>query len=757
MLVDLEFDPKLIAQLFDLQPDAVVWYNPIFEDDEIVDFEYRYCNSAASQLFGAALQEVKHSTLMHSTFIDEVTRGHIFEQCVKVFNEGNPVEFTYYSPVFKSYLNVQRSKALNGILSITRDRTTQVLAEQERERQSNLLLTIANASPTGIVLCEAVRGRQGNINDFRLLMINEKISKEVGRPKEEIEATTYCSLYPELKDSEFISILTKVTTTGKSFRNEVYLKPFGGWFLLTVTRVEPDRVLAIYLDINETRKDKIALQDQAEWFNNILSYSPSGIIAMESVRDEKGEIVDFEITLANKSGKAMANLPSNLIGKRLLSIFPTLKTSGYFEYPKQVVETGVSFRNDVPFQSGSTKGWYQLSLVKLNDGLISNFMDISDLKNFENTIRDQAEELNSILDASLNGVFACEAVRNEDGKIDDFKLVKINSAFTQILKLEEKDVIGKLYTEVFRNVRKTDLIEIHATVVETGRPIQIEQYYKDETIDGWFLLSISKWGDNGFVQTFYDYTRLKHLQQQLELTIQGLKRSNERLTEFSHVASHDLNEPLRKVITFSKLLNDKYGATLDSGAKDYLDRIEKTAWRMQVLLENLLVYSRVSKQIHAFEQVSLNAIVQDVQSDLETIISQKNAVVTCDALPTITGEKTQLRQLFQNLISNALKFQAAGNQPVITIRHVSTGPSNLSDSPARIYHMIEVTDNGIGFDSSESEKIFQLFHRLHARHEYEGTGIGLAIVQRAIENLHGFVEAVSEVGKGSTFRLYFPR
>lgn len=757
MLIDLQFDPKLIAQLFDLQPDAVVWYKPVFEDDQIIDFEYRYCNAAASTLLGVSVQDVRDTTLKQCTFLDEITRNHIFEQCVTVFHEEEPVEFTYYSPMFRSYLNVQRSKALNGILSITRDRTSHVLAEQERERQSNLLLTVANASPTGIALCEAVVNKHGKIDDFRLLMINEKIAADLGRSKREIESMTYCEVYPELRQSEFINILTTVCSTGNSFRSEILLNSFGGWFLLTVTRVEAGRVLVIYLDINETKRDKIALQDQTEWFNNILNYCPSGIIAMESIRDQRGEIIDFEITLSNKSGKAMANRSDNLIGKRLLDVFPELKTNGYFVHPKQVVETGEPYKNDICFQTGSVNRWFQLSLVKLNDGLISNFMDISDLKNFENTIRDQAEELQSILNASLNGVFACEAVRNADGKVDNFRVVKINSAFTQILKLQEKDVIGKLYTEVFANVKKTDLLEIHAAVVETGRPIQIEQYYKDESIDGWFLLSISKWGSNGFVQTFYDYTRLKNLQQQLELTIQGLKRSNERLTEFSHVASHDLNEPLRKVITFSKLLNDRYGSTLDSGAKDYLERIEKTAWRMQALLENLLIYSRVSKQINGFEQVNLTTIVQDVLSDLETSITQKNATVSCDQLPTVTGDKTQLRQLFQNLISNALKFQATGNQPVVNVRHVGTGPSPLSDSSGKIYHLIEVTDNGIGFDSAESEKIFQLFHRLHARHEFEGTGIGLAIVQRAMENLHGFVDAVSEIGKGSTFRLYFPR
>jgi signal transduction histidine kinase len=757
MLLEVQFDHKLIAQLFDLQPDAVVWYAPVFLDDEISDFEYRYCNSAASRMFGVPVHEVTGTPLKECSFLDEVTRSLIFEQCLTVFNGGEPVEFTYYSPVFSSYLNVQRSKALNGILSVTRDRTAQVMAEQERQRQSNLLRTITNASPTSIVLCEAVRDTQGRVHDFRLITVNDKTAQYLQRPKEEIESMTYRGLYPEVNTNGLLDILAHVVNTGFSFKEEIYLEGFGGWFLLTASRVEEERVLAIYLDINETKKDKIALQQQAEWFNNILSYSPNGIIAMESVRDNTGEIIDFEIRLANKAGKTMANLPANPVGKRLLDVFPELRNDASFEFPKKVVETGIPYRNDLPFLTGATKRWFQVSLVKLDDGLISNFMDITEIKNFEQTIQEQANELKSILDASLNGLFACECVHNENGEIIDFRFIKINSAFTQILKLEEKDVIGKLYSVVFPAIKNTDIIQLHADVVRTGKPMQTEMYYKDEAIDGWFFLSISKWGEDGFVQSFYDYTKLKQLQQQLELTIQGLKRSNERLTEFSHVASHDLNEPLRKVITFSKLLNDKYGPSLETGARDYLDRIEKTAVRMQVLLENLLIYSRVSKQINSFEQVGLNNVVQEVLSDLETVVTQKNAIIKTDALPTITGERTQLRQLFQNLISNALKFQVAGNQPVIQIRHTRTGSAVIPFEPDKVFHIIEITDNGIGFAPSEAEKIFQLFHRLHARHEYEGTGIGLAIVQRAMENHHGFAEAFGEENQGSTFRLYFPR
>ncbi len=756
MLVGLQFDEKVVAQLFDLQPDAVVWYAAVVEDGRITDFEYRYCNAAAIVLIGAQKEDILGSSVKDSPFLDEVTRQHIFEQCLTVFNGEKPLEFTYYSPVFKKYLNVQRSKALNGILSVTRDKTAEVIADLERESQRNLFRSTINACPASIALCESMDGTEKDA-DFRIVMVNDKILEDFGKSRKDESTLTYTWLHRQAKEDGVLTIMNAVMQNGTLFKEEVFLKSIDKWFLLTVTKVEENRVLVVYLDVNESRRDKSALQAQAEWFNNILGHSPNGIVALESIRDDNGDTIDFAITLANKAAKDIANLPEDVIGKRILALFPQIKKDGLFEAHKKVVETGIPFSTDISSDNGAATRWVRVSIVKLDNGLIVNCTDISGIKGFEDRIRDQAVELNSILDASLNGVFACEAVRNEEDRIIDFRLVKINAAFKQILKLTEEDVINKLYTEVFPASKLSDLLEIHATVVETGRPIQIEQYYKDTNIEGWFQLSISKWGTNGFVQTFYDSSKLKQLQLQLELTIQGLRRSNERLTEFSHVASHDLNEPLRKVITFSKLLNDKYGPALEAGAKDYLDRIEKTAFRMQDLLQNLLIYSRVSKQIQSFEPVDLNNVVQDVVSDLETIITQRQGVIRVDKLPSITGEKAQLRQLFQNLISNGLKFQPRESTPLVEIRNAGVGTSEAADSTDRSFYIIEVVDNGIGFDPIESEKIFQLFHRLHARHEYEGTGIGLAIVQKAMENHHGFVEASSEPGKGSKFRLYFPR
>ena len=200
---------------------------------------------------------------------------------------------------------------------------------------------------------------------------------------------------------------------------------------------------------------------------------------------------------------------------------------------------------------------------------------------------------------------------------------------------------------------------------------------------------------------------------------------------------------------------EKYGEKLEFGARDYLTRINKTARRMQSLISDLLTFSQVINVTHKFRKVSLENVVKEVLNDLETLIIERHAKLTVGDLPVIKGDKTQLRQVFQNLISNGLKFQKENNRPDITIESsVATKKNRQNENGS--YCMIQVRDNGIGFDESQADKIFQLFQRLHSKNEFDGTGIGLAIVQKAMENHNGFIEVKSEPGTGSSFNLFFP-
>ncbi len=250
-----------------------------------------------------------------------------------------------------------------------------------------------------------------------------------------------------------------------------------------------------------------------------------------------------------------------------------------------------------------------------------------------------------------------------------------------------------------------------------------------------------------YTGTFRDITDRKRTQQ---LTIQreALIRSNKELEQFAYIASHDLQEPLRKVRAFGERLQQTAGRALDERSSDYLARMRASVTRMQTLISDLLLLSRVAHRSKPFLPVDLNEIVKEVASDLETLVARTQGKINHNKLAVIHADPTQMRQLLQNLIGNGLKFHRENTPPVITIR--SRPLSNGRDV------QIVVEDNGIGFKSEFSERIFGAFQRLHGREAYDGTGIGLAVCRKIVERHEGNIVAESEAGKGSKFIVTLP-
>ena len=232
-----------------------------------------------------------------------------------------------------------------------------------------------------------------------------------------------------------------------------------------------------------------------------------------------------------------------------------------------------------------------------------------------------------------------------------------------------------------------------------------------------------------------------------------------------YVASHDLQEPLRKIQAFGDIIQSQFAPIIGDSGADMISRMQSAAARMQILIKDVLAYSRIATKRETVGPINLNQIVADVLVDIETAIREKNAVITVDLLPTVRGDAAQLRQLFQNLISNALKFTKTdknADRPTVTItsrrahgRDLTGGPLMTTDAD-RLFHLIDVNDNGIGFDPHQADRIFQVFQRLHGRSEYQGTGIGLAIVQKVVDNHQGHILAEGRPGLGATFRILLP-
>jgi PAS domain S-box-containing protein len=238
-----------------------------------------------------------------------------------------------------------------------------------------------------------------------------------------------------------------------------------------------------------------------------------------------------------------------------------------------------------------------------------------------------------------------------------------------------------------------------------------------------------------------------------------LRRSNEDLEQFANVASHDLQEPLRKVRAFGDRLHFKFHDQLGEEGGDYIDRMQKSAARMQQLIDDLLTYSRVTTLAQPFARVNLDAIVQGVLGDLEERIIQTGGQVEVGTLPTIDADASQMHQLLLNLIGNALKFHRPGIPPRVHITaEAVVDPRNgvrPNDAFAESYRVI-VADNGIGFDERYVDRIFQMFQRLHGRNKFEGTGIGLAICRKIVERHAGTIAAHGQPDRGATFEILLP-
>lgn len=266
--------------------------------------------------------------------------------------------------------------------------------------------------------------------------------------------------------------------------------------------------------------------------------------------------------------------------------------------------------------------------------------------------------------------------------------------------------------------------------------------------------------DDQIIMIIRNITARKQAEENLQKYAVQLERNNKELKDFAYVASHDLQEPLRKIQTFGDRLRSKCSQALGEAGNDYLHRMQNAAEHMQILITDLLSYSRVTTQERPLVSVDLNEALKQVLSDLEVRIEQVKGKIVAEPLPAIDADPVQMRQLFQNLISNALKFHRKDTPPVIRIYDASskkmTSDHHKTASSGCLRHEFIVEDNGIGFDEKYLDRIFVVFQRLHGRTEYEGTGVGLAICRKIAERHGGTITARSILGEGSKFIVTLP-
>ena len=519
------------------------------------------------------------------------------------------------------------------------------------------------------------------------------------------------------------------------------------------------RVHQIELEMqnDELHRSQIQLAESRMRYADLYDFAPVGYLTF----DQEGLIVEANLTAAKQLGKERSRILKspfflNVSEKdrdafrlHLTKVFKTgeRQTCELRLAPAGIGEEFHAKLDSILIEDASGKGLARTSVTDITEG-----------KRVEVALSQREYYLTAILENQPGLVW----LKDKEGRF-----LAVNHAFARSCGMERpENVLGKTDLDIWPRELAEKYRNDDKAVLTRGAPIVVEEPINDKGEMKWFETFktpvLNKdgqiLGTSGYAR---DITERKQMEEELrksryelELRVQErtaelnsymamLEQSNRALQDFASIASHDLQEPLRKVKTFGNILKQQCSSSLDDQGKDYLDRILNANQRMQSLLTGLLDYSRVTTKTEPFQEVDLSALIGQVLSDLEVRIVQTGGEVHIGRLPVISADPTQMRQLFQNLIGNALKFHKPDERPMV---HVRAG----SDTDSGCQIVIE--DNGIGFEEQYLERIFAPFQRLHGRSsQYEGTGMGLAICQKIVERHGGSITARSEPGKGSTF------
>ena len=373
--------------------------------------------------------------------------------------------------------------------------------------------------------------------------------------------------------------------------------------------------------------------------------------------------------------------------------------------------------------------------------------DITELKMAEKELRENELKYRTLFNSSPDYTILIGT---------DGNLIDVNYAAQEIVGLSKDDLVGKHLTEMM-SILLDEELPLHLEKVSqaaAGKNIKpYESRFRDkkgEIHHAETYLKALKKDDEifAFNVIVHDITERKEAEKKLNETIEELERSNYELQQFAYITSHDLQEPLRTIASFTQLLERRYRGQLDSDADEFIEFIVDAAVRMKEMIQGLLEYSRVGTQKVEFKEVDMDVELEQVLSNLHALINKNKAEITYDPLPKVMADPDQMVRVFQNLISNAIKFRKPDEPPKI---HVSCQIDKENNE-----YIFSVADNGIGIEKEYKDKIFEVFKRLHAMGKYEGTGIGLSVVKRIIEQYNGRIWLESKLGEGSTFYFTLP-
>lgn len=651
--------------------------------------------------------------------------------------------FEKYSPVTNKWYHINVYSPKKGyFVSITEDITKRKKAEEALIKSEETLAAFFDASP-GILTIED--------EEFRYIRTDGQTPIMFGLDRQSIIGRSTEDLAPGLND-KVRGIKSRVIETGEPTLNVEVIGPspsrpeeIGYWraSYFPVPLPEGKRGVGVMgVDTTEQKKAEEALKESEAKYRDLFRSMTEAFQLLELIYDGRGKVTDARIIDVNPAFELLTGLKKeNMIGKNIKQIFGVIEDY-WLEIYQKVVETGepAHYEN----HGGELDRHFDLSIWRAAGGRCAiTSMDVTEIRRAQEALQVEKDRLASLFNSMSDEVW----VANEQGK-----LIMINPAVTKDFNM----MVGPEGIEVVKVATSLEVLrpdgserppeEAPLTRALKGEAVNCEEEiiriptsgeYRHrqvnaapiKDVDGHIL---------GAVSVVRDVTERKKMEAEL-------KRSNHELQQFAYLSSHDLQEPLRMMVSYMSLLERKYKGQLDPQAHEYISHAINGGTRMRQLIDDLLVYSRVETTAKESTPVNMKEVVEDTIKVLKVQIEESKADIYIDPMPTIMADGSQIHQVMQNLISNSLKFHGP-ERPMV---HISAREGIKEWT-------FSVRDNGIGMNMEYAGKIFQMFQRLHTKEEYPGTGVGLAIAKKIVERHGGSIWVESEEGRGATFYFTIP-
>lgn len=694
------------------------------------------------------------------------------DQLIPIHRNGR-IESVYwtfgYSPLHDESGNIA------GILVVCQETTEQVNAVTQLIQRESILGSIVEHAPIGICIVDGQPWRAEIFNQLYLSTIN--------RTREELENNSFLEVFSEEGES-FEDLFERLITTGRSYRRQerelndpskryidYIIQPFKGG-----PADARHKIMIIVYDVTEKVLARKKVEESELRYRTLISECTVAIGLYLGP--------DIRIQYVNEVMVRYWGKDFSVVGKTLREALPELHGQRFLAELNHAYQTGEPCHGSEVKAILNVGGKptefyfdYDYKPLRNSEGKVYGILQIS----VDVTGRVLARKKLEYNESILKNLVRKAPVAMTILRGPEFVVEIANERIMQLWGKSAKQVIGKPIFEGLPEALPQGYQTLLRQVYKTGESYSAEalpfKMIRDGSKEDTRYINFVyepyrnvEGAVTGIIAVATDVTAEVTARHKVEELVEErtrelaelnrtLEQSNEELAQFAYIASHDLQEPARKIRTFIEMLQSIL-PNADPPAQALLRKIENASARMLTLIRDVLTYSQVTRQKHPEEEVDLNQVLEEVLEDFELKLQERQAILETDALPSIFASKGQISQLFANLISNALKFTKEGEIPRIKIQYARPSTDEVSKHPElpahQTYHRISLSDNGIGFHQKYAGQIFDIFQRLHVKSAYEGTGIGLAICKKIAENHNGAIVAESVAGMGATFHIYFP-